>query len=288
MNEVAITITTPYPMEGFEGESLDTAKFYSRFRQIGDFLKEKREQYYIQGSAAITSLSPARQTYYLSKPREDTIEFLTFPQHSEETLQPPPPEPTKVRAGMYLDAFYGVFVSYFLAGLKAQFAGELTRAIELPFLAPRPRNKSLPEGWIRQRKVRIKQAILQRTEAKDAFPEWNKWFQKVEQALLLEEGWNGDDAPAPEVVAALQATMLLKAMRRADYQPTRIAASAMGGIAITRKVGNKKVLVEFYNDGRVYYLFSDRSSGNMDVKALLLDQDSLTRFIALMREYLDG
>lgn len=287
MNEV-VTITTPYPMEGFEVEYLDTTRFYSRFRQLGDLLEKKREHYYYQGSTTLSSLTSACGTYYLSKPREDTIELFTFPHHSEQTPQPSPPEPTKAHATTYLDAFYGVFVSFSLAALRTQFVGEPTRAIELSLLAPRRNTKNVSEGWIRQRKGRIKQAILQNREAKTASPDWNKWFQKVEQALILEEGWNGDDAPPPEFDAALHASRLLEAMRRAGYHPTRIAASAMGGIAITRKVGNKKVLVEFYNDGRVYYLFSDRSSGSMDVKPLLLDQDSLTKFIASMREYLNG
>lgn len=117
---------------------------------------------------------------------------------------------------------------------------------------------------------------------------WDRWFTKLQTCLELEEGWNGDDAPPPGELAAQNASVLLKALRREDCQPTRIAASAMGGIAITRKVGNRKVLAECYNDGKVYFLFSDRESGNMDVKQLALDQDSLTSFIASTREFLNG
>lgn len=141
-------------------------------------------------------------------------------------------------------------------------------------------------GWLqRESFAAVDRAICSEAAAP---PEWDKWFQRLKDALVLEEGWNGDDAPPPEFNAALNATKFLKALHHADYQPTRIAASAMGGIAITRRVENKKVLVEFYNDGRVYYLFSDRTSGKMDVKPLMLDQGSLTRFIASMREFLNG
>jgi hypothetical protein len=289
MNEIETIVSTPYPMEGFEGEYLDTSGFYSRFKQIGDFLSEKREQSYIQGSGAASSPTPARGTYYLSKPREDTIEFFMLSHHGEmQPQQLPSPEPTKARATVFLDAFYGVFLSFSLAALKTRFVGEPTRALELSLFASRRNKKKTSEGWIRQGKGRINEVILRRREATSASPEWEKWFQKVEDVLKFEEGWNGDDSPLPEFVAALNATKFLKAMRLENYQPTRIAASAMGGIAVTRRVGSKKVLVECYNNGRVYYLFSDRGSGNMDVQPLLLDQDSLTKFVASMREFLNG
>ena len=296
MNEVATFTTTPYPMKGFEGD-LDSSRFYSRFQQIGDELKEKRERDYVQGSTPLsftpicandmmTAAVPVHVTYYHSEPRDDTIKFFTFPHQSEHTPQPSSPEPTKDRMNMYMGAFYGVFVSFSLAALRTRFIGEPTRAIDLSTFAGGPKNKP-SEGWIRQERGRINDVILQRRDAASTSG-WDKWFQKVEEALHLEKGWNGDDAPAPELVSAVQSTRLLDAMRRADYPPTRIAASAMGGIAITRKVGNKKVLVEFYNDGRAYFLFSDRGSGSMDVKPLLPDQASLTRFIASMRDFLNG
>lgn len=117
---------------------------------------------------------------------------------------------------------------------------------------------------------------------------WAPWFTKLKACLELEEGWNGDAAAPPNAQAIDNAIVFLKALERENYQPTRIAASAMEGIAITRKVGKKKALVECYNNGTVYFLFSDRESGNMDVKPLLLDQDSLTGFIASMRDFLNG
>jgi len=288
MSEVAAIVTTPYPMEGFEGEYLDKTKFYSRFRQIGNLLKEKREKCHIQGSATLSSLMPDRNTYLLSTPRENTIELFTFPHRSEQTPPPTPPEPTKERPTLYLDAFYGVLVTFALAALKMQLAGEPTRAIDISQFALHRKRKKASEGWILHRRGRINQAILHRMQAADVAPEWTRWFKKIHAALLLEDGWNGDDAPPPEVIAAVNATKFLNAMHQESYPPTRIAASAMGGIAVTRKVGNKKVLVEFYNDGKVYFLFSDRGSGSMDVKLLLLDQDSLTRFVASMRDFLNG
>ena len=58
----------------------------------------------------------------------------------------------------------------------------------------------------------------------------------------------------------------------------------MGGVAVTRRHGERKVLVEFYNDGTVYALFSDRGAAAMDVK--LIPQELFATFVATMREYL--
>ena len=62
----------------------------------------------------------------------------------------------------------------------------------------------------------------------------------------------------------------------------------MGGIAVTRKVGERKVLIELYNDGRVFALFSDRRTDDLPVEELQGAPGSFPAFIAKMREYLDG
>jgi len=117
---------------------------------------------------------------------------------------------------------------------------------------------------------------------------WGRWLAKLQALSQLAPKWNGDDSPPPVDIAVRNASVFLTALRDADLEPTRLAASAMGGIAVTRKVGNHKALVECYNDGRVYFLFSDRASGAMDVKPLALDREALLTFIASMQEFLNG
>ena len=135
-----------------------------------------------------------------------------------------------------------------------------------------------------------KSATLQRGEHSarvPASPDWDAWFTKLEGCRSLKEGWNGYTAPAPAPVSIDNARMFLQAMREDDYAPTRLAPSAMGGVAVTRKAGDKKVLVEFYNDGRTFALFSARHS-DMQVTPVAVDPSSSREFLVKMRDYLDG
>jgi hypothetical protein len=61
----------------------------------------------------------------------------------------------------------------------------------------------------------------------------------------------------------------------------------MGGVAITQRQGDRKGFVEFYNDGRVYALFSDRR-GEMRVVPVQADSLSFRKLIVEMRDYLNG
>jgi hypothetical protein len=95
---------------------------------------------------------------------------------------------------------------------------------------------------------------------------WQKWFAKLESLHELKPGWNGYTAPVPSDTALQTASIFLAELQAQGFEPTRLAPSAMGGVAITRRQGDRKGFVEFYNDGTVYALFSIRS-GQMISKA---------------------
>lgn len=116
---------------------------------------------------------------------------------------------------------------------------------------------------------------------------WIAWFDKLESCRSLSDGWNGYTAAAPAITAIDNAEAFLRAMQQAGCEPTRVAPSAMGGIAITRRNDRKKVLVEFYNDGRAFSLFSTPPS-YMNVKQVPLNAASFAAFIGEIQEYLDG
>lgn len=116
---------------------------------------------------------------------------------------------------------------------------------------------------------------------------WQQWHAKLEDCEALEEGWNGYSAPPPEKVALENAQMLLKQMQKCGCEPTRIAPSAMGGIAITRKINSKKVLIECYNDGRIFALFSDRTTEELPVKQLDEEEQSLQDFFYEVERFLN-
>ncbi len=127
-----------------------------------------------------------------------------------------------------------------------------------------------------------------RCAEKSQAADWKVWCERLASCKLLEDGWNGYTARAPSEQAIILAEQFLDAMRDSHILPTQVAPSAMGGIAVTRKVGVRKVLVELYNDGRVFALFSDRGSVDLPVEEIHGDRSSFSAFITKMREYLDG
>jgi hypothetical protein len=116
---------------------------------------------------------------------------------------------------------------------------------------------------------------------------WEKWRAQLEGFRQLKTGWNSYTAPAPADGAIHNARVFLDELRAHAFEPTRVAPSAMGGIAITRRQGERKGFVEFYNDGRVYALLSDRK-GEKRVFPIPVDAPSFREFILQMRDYLDG
>jgi hypothetical protein len=118
--------------------------------------------------------------------------------------------------------------------------------------------------------------------------DWETWYKKLASCKSLRDGWNGYTAPAPSEQAIDLAMRFLDAMKATELSPTRVAPSAMGGVAVTRKVGERKVLVELYNDGRVFALFSDRGTEELPVEEVKDDPGSFKAFVTKMREFLDG
>jgi hypothetical protein len=112
-------------------------------------------------------------------------------------------------------------------------------------------------------------------------PTWPGWFEKLESLHSLKDGWNGYTAASPNAKSIENAHLFLQVMQLEAAEPTRVAPSAMGGVAITRRIGNRKVFVEFYNDGRVYSLFSEKSS-EMNVVPVAADSLSFRALIANM------
>jgi hypothetical protein len=118
--------------------------------------------------------------------------------------------------------------------------------------------------------------------------DWEVWYKKLASCKSLRDGWNGYTAPVPSEQASSLAKCFLDAMQASGVLPTRVAPSGMGGVAVTRKIGMRKVLVELYNDGRVFALFSDRATEDLPVEEVKSDPGSFAAFITKMRDYLDG
>jgi hypothetical protein len=119
---------------------------------------------------------------------------------------------------------------------------------------------------------------------------FQKWFSKLKRLGLLNDGWDSYKAPKPNWIAIINAELYLKTLESLAWEPTRVEPSVMGGVGITHRQGSRKVYVEFYNDGTVHALFSDRSgeSPNMETTPIEAGLSSFFRFIGKAREYLDG
>ncbi len=84
-----------------------------------------------------------------------------------------------------------------------------------------------------------------------------EWVMKIASMTQLKEGWNGYHAPPPSPKAIGMAENFLAQLLGMDIEPSRLAPSAGGGVGITRRKNDRRVYVEFFNNGRIYALFSD-------------------------------
>jgi hypothetical protein len=83
---------------------------------------------------------------------------------------------------------------------------------------------------------------------------------KVRSLLALQENWDGDGAPAPNMVAGLNADRIMTTLRELDFHESRIMPSVEGGIAIAFQSGNKYSDLEALNSGAILAVRSDRRS----------------------------
>ena len=115
----------------------------------------------------------------------------------------------------------------------------------------------------------------------------DSWRVKLVQLRHLRDGWNGYAAPAPSERAINTANAFVDILLRAKYEPKRLAPSAVGGVGITQRSGAKKVYVEFFNDGKVFALFSDGDSEPIS-REIIPGYQSFKTLVKEMQEYLDA
>ena len=118
--------------------------------------------------------------------------------------------------------------------------------------------------------------------------EWHTLLEKLESLRHYEDGWNGYAAPAPNDTAINNAKEFLYVMRESVCIPTRVAASAVGGIGITRRKGPKRVYVELFNNDMVSALFADDAAQSMFTSQAATDWESYESLISDMKDYLSG
>jgi hypothetical protein len=151
-----------------------------------------------------------------------------------------------------------------------------------------PRKELHVSGFIEQ--FGLKKGVSMSPEFEMIFTkslDTNKWSSKLDWIQKLESGWNGYSSPAPSRTAVVTARRFLASLLAKAYEPYRIAPSAEGGVGITHKRKNRRVYVEFFNDGEVFALFSDGESEPRSER-VNQDADQFRDLIAKIREYLDA
>lgn len=116
----------------------------------------------------------------------------------------------------------------------------------------------------------------------------DKWMHKLSLFERLQPGWNGHNAPVPDAVAIRNTGAFLGVSAAAGPEPTRLTASAVGGAAVTFRRGDRKVMVEFLNQGRVHALFADDAAQTLDTKSVESNEAAYQAFLETVRSYLDG
>lgn len=113
-------------------------------------------------------------------------------------------------------------------------------------------------------------------------------LEKLESLSALRDGWNGYSAPAPAAGAIESAKLFGHVMDECGHTPTRVAASAVGGVAITERRDSRKVFVEFFNNGLISALFTDDATETMHTQAVAKSAAAFQDLVADIEDYLNG
>jgi hypothetical protein len=128
----------------------------------------------------------------------------------------------------------------------------------------------------------------QTTRGRPAGPgQLSTWLTKLDSLAGLVTGWDRHGAAAPSREAVRLARRFVEALVNDGQSPTRVAASAVGGVGVTRQAGQRRAYVEFYNDGTACALFTD-DSGDEQVLDVPTDPDTFTDLLDKMKAYFNA
>lgn len=116
---------------------------------------------------------------------------------------------------------------------------------------------------------------------------WNSVFRKLDSFCSLKDDWNSYAAPAPSPLTIAQARTFVECLHAENLEPSRLAPSAIGGVGITLRLRDRRVYVEFRNDGGIYAVQSDQSSEPI-ISAVRDDESGFRLIIGIMKDYLNG
>ena len=122
----------------------------------------------------------------------------------------------------------------------------------------------------------------------EGWQDWRDLFKKLDGLSLLTDGWNGYNAIAPAAAAISNARHFLKVLQSKSIVPQRLAPSAVGGVAITSRRHDRKVVVEFFNNGLISGLFADDAAETLDTKKISNTSVDFDGLVSDIQDYLNG
>lgn len=157
----------------------------------------------------------------------------------------------------------------------------------VPVEYPERRTRLADAAFVKANAAMLGPAFIQESSLVRHEDPWWEMKTKLESFADLSDGWNGYSAPAPNSISIDHAMHFLLTMQVNSCEPTRLAPSAVGGVSITRRVRERKVYVEFLNNGLISALFVDDAARTMKTSRLELSSD-FNDAIAEIEEYLCG
>ena len=96
-----------------------------------------------------------------------------------------------------------------------------------------------------------------------------------------------EDAPAPSTQALGWARVVLQRLKDSDFPPTRVVASAQGGVAFCFLKGKKYADIECLNSGAILGVISNEH-GRPVAWEIVPDPDSISQASIRIREFIDA
>lgn len=97
-----------------------------------------------------------------------------------------------------------------------------------------------------------------------------RWDREWDYLSSLKPDWDTYGADAPSERAIETAKSFLDELGENNPDPSRIAPSAEGGVAVTFASGTRTYMIEFFNDGDISTVWSD-GRGRVDAEEIMVE-----------------
>ena len=116
----------------------------------------------------------------------------------------------------------------------------------------------------------------------------NNQITQLIRLLKLTDGWDGDNAPAPNTTAAIYASIFITCLANIGLHPTSVGPSFDGGIGITilrrPRIGSISVL----NDGEMLAMFSVAGEDSAKIWKVEKTIQSISEACRQLKELMSG